>query len=120
LIAGSGPAHRAKKAGAFVPALGRKLRLFLPLPYLPDRNPGALVWKHHEAADLLGRNSLSVFCALSLPSLSGQMFRFVYCGHVASDAFIAILGVLLLGFIAWTAEWRERLRAALANKPQSL
>jgi hypothetical protein len=68
---------------------------------------------------LLGRNSLSVFCALSLLSLSGQIFRFVYGGHVASDAFIAILGVLLLGFIAWTAEWRERLRAALANKPLS-
>jgi hypothetical protein len=67
---------------------------------------------------LLGRNSLSVFCALSL-LLSGQIFRFVYGGHVASDAFIVILGVLLLGFIAWAAEWRERLRAALANKPLS-
>jgi hypothetical protein len=68
---------------------------------------------------LLGRNSLGVFCALSLLSLSGQIFRFVYGGHVASDAFIVILGVLLMGFIAWAAEWRERLRAALANKPQS-
>jgi hypothetical protein len=68
---------------------------------------------------LLGRNSLSVFCALSLLSLSGQIFRFIYGGHVASDAFIVILGVLLMGFIAWTAEWRERLRAALANKPLS-
>ncbi len=69
---------------------------------------------------LLGRNSLSVFCALSLLSLSGQIFRFIYGGHVASDAFIVILGILLMGIIAWTAEWRERLRAALANKPQSL
>ncbi len=69
---------------------------------------------------LLGRNSLNVFCALSLLSLSGQIFRFIYGGHVASDAFIVILGVLLMGFIAWAAEWRERLRAALANKPQSL
>jgi len=68
---------------------------------------------------LLGRNSLSVFCALSLLSLSGQIFRFVYGGQFASDAFIVILGVLLLGFIAWVAEWRERLRAALANKPLS-
>jgi hypothetical protein len=68
---------------------------------------------------LLGRNSLSVFCALSLLSLSGQIFRFVYGGHVASDAFIVILGVLLMGFIAWAAEWRERLRAALASKPPS-
>ena len=68
---------------------------------------------------LLGHNSLSVFCALSLLSLCGQIFRFVYGGDVASDAFIVILGVLLLGFIAWAAEWRERLRAALANKPLS-
>jgi OpgC protein len=66
---------------------------------------------------LLGRNSLSVFCALSLLSLSGQIVR--YGGHVASDAFIVILGVLLMGLIAWTAEWRERLRADLANKPLS-
>jgi hypothetical protein len=68
---------------------------------------------------LLGRNSLSVFCALSLLSLCGQIVRFIYGGHVASDAFIVILGVLLLGCIAWTAEWRERLRADLANKPLS-
>jgi hypothetical protein len=68
---------------------------------------------------LLGRNSLSVFCALSLLSLCGQIFRFIYGGHVASDAFIVILGVLLMGFIAWAAEWRERLRAALATKPLS-
>jgi hypothetical protein len=68
---------------------------------------------------LLGRNSLGVFCALSLLSLSGQIFRFVYGGHVASDAFIVILGVLLMGFMAWAAEWRERLRAALPNKPLS-
>jgi len=68
---------------------------------------------------LLGRNSLSVFCALSLLSLSGQIFRFVFGGQVATDAFIVILGVLLMGFIAWAAEWRERFRAALANKPRS-
>ncbi len=68
---------------------------------------------------LLGRNSLSVFCALSLLSLSGQIFRFVYGGQFASDAFIVILGVLFLGFIAWAGEWRERLRAALAIKPLS-
>jgi len=42
-----------------------------------------------------------------------KIFRFIY------GAFIVILGVLILGFIAWTAEWRERLRAALANKPLS-
>ncbi|MGH6852249.1 MAG: OpgC domain-containing protein, partial [Methylocella sp.] len=68
---------------------------------------------------LLGRNSLSVFCALSLLSLGGQIVRFAYGGHVATDAVIVILGVLFLGFIAWTAEWRDRLRAALASKPLS-
>ncbi|MGH6857545.1 MAG: OpgC family protein [Methylocella sp.] len=68
---------------------------------------------------LLGRNSLYVFCALSLLSLSGQIFRYVYGGNVASDAFIVILGVLLMGLIAWAAEWRERLRAASASKPLS-
>ncbi|MGH6835611.1 MAG: OpgC family protein [Methylocella sp.] len=68
---------------------------------------------------LLGRNSLNVFCALSLLSLSGQIFRYIYGGNLASDAFIVILGVVFLGFIAWAAEWRARLRAALANKPLS-
>ena len=68
---------------------------------------------------LFGRNSLNVLCAPSPLSLSGQIFRFIYGGHVASDAFIVILGVLVKGFIAWAAEWRERLRAALANKPRS-
>jgi hypothetical protein len=48
-----------------------------------------------------------------------QIFRFIYGGHVASDTFIVILGVLVLGFIARTAEWRERLPAALGNKPLS-
>jgi hypothetical protein len=66
---------------------------------------------------LLGRNSLSVFCALSLLSLSGQLFRYAYGSSVASDAFIVILGVLLMGLIAWAAEWRERLRVDLAKKP---
>jgi OpgC protein len=122
--------------------LGSKLRLYFRPPYAPERKPDALVWKHRKAAGrmaviatddfakkvrraipaflcLLGRNSLSVFCALSLLSLSEQIFRSIYGGHVASDAFVVILGVLLMGFIAWTAEWRERLRAALPNRPLS-
>jgi hypothetical protein len=68
---------------------------------------------------LLGRNSLIVFCVLSLLSLIGQLLRFIFGGHVALDALIVILGVLLMGFIAWIAEWRERLRAKLANMPLS-
>jgi hypothetical protein len=61
-----------------------------------------------------------VFCALSLLSRSGQIFRFICGGHVAFDAYIVILGVFLMGFIAWAAEWRESLLAGLANKPLSL
>jgi hypothetical protein len=63
---------------------------------------------------LLGRNSLNVFCAASLLSLIGQVFRFVYGGHVATDAIIVILGVSLMGLVAWTSEWRDRQRADLA------
>jgi hypothetical protein len=68
---------------------------------------------------LLGRNSLIVFCALSLLSLMGQILRFIFGGYIALDGLIVILGILLMGFIAWAAEWRERLRAELANKPSS-
>jgi hypothetical protein len=68
---------------------------------------------------LLGRNSLNVFCALSLLSLGGQIFRFIFGGSVASDAIIVILGILVMGFIAWLAEWRERMRADLGKKPLS-
>jgi len=68
---------------------------------------------------LLGRNSLSVFCALSLLSLSGQIFRFVFGGTVASDAIIVMVGILIMGVTAWTAEWRDRLQAALAERPPS-
>jgi hypothetical protein len=78
-------------------------------------------WIPHpsEFLCLLGRNSLIVFCALSLLSLMGQILRFIFDGHVALDAVIVILGILLLGFIAWAAEWRDRLRADLARKPLS-
>ncbi|MGB7044371.1 MAG: hypothetical protein WBD65_05510 [Methylocella sp.] len=33
-----------------MPTLGGKLRLFFLPPHAPDRNPGALAWKHLEAA----------------------------------------------------------------------
>lgn len=68
---------------------------------------------------LLGRNSLNVFCVASLLSLMGQIFRFVYGGHVATDALIVILGALVMGMIAWASEWRERLRASLAQASTS-
>ncbi|HEY8261813.1 MAG TPA: OpgC domain-containing protein [Methylosinus sp.] len=60
---------------------------------------------------LLGRNSLNVFCAGSLLSLSGQIIRFVFGGGIVTDAAIVIFGVGSLGATAWTSEWRDRLRA---------
>ena len=64
--------------------------------------------------NLLGRNSLNVFCAASLLSLTGQITRFVYGGLVATDAVIIITGVLVMGLVAWVSEWRARLRKTLA------
>ncbi|MGH6821474.1 MAG: IS630 family transposase, partial [Methylocella sp.] len=58
LIAGRGPAHRAKKTAAFVETLGGKLRLFFLPPYSPDRNPDELVWKHLKA-DTVGRMTIT-------------------------------------------------------------
>jgi hypothetical protein len=62
LIAVRGPARRAKKAGAFVPTQGRKLRLFFPPPYM-DRTatPGALVCKHGKAAGRMAETSKEDF-----------------------------------------------------------
>jgi len=59
---------------------------------------------------LLGRNSLNVFCVGSLLSLSGQIFRYVYGGHVATDAFVVIVGLIVMGIVAWSSEWRDRVR----------
>jgi hypothetical protein len=70
--------------------------------------------------NLLGRNSLNVFCAASLLSLIGQISRFEYGGLVATDAVIIIIGVLVMGMVAWISEWRERLRMDLAPASQSL
>ncbi|WOJ88209.1 OpgC domain-containing protein [Methylocapsa polymorpha] len=68
---------------------------------------------------LLGRNSLNVFCAASILSLAGQILRFAYSGNVATDAFIVIVGFLLMGLVAWLSEWRSRLPAAPAFEPRS-
>ncbi|BBU63165.1 membrane protein [Methylosinus sp. C49] len=65
----------------------------------------------------LGRNSLNVFCAGSLLSLAGQIFRFAYSGDVVSDAFIVMFGIAAMGATAWASEWRERLRAKSARAP---
>ncbi len=68
---------------------------------------------------LLGRNSLNVFCVGSLLSLAGQILRFAYAGDVATDAFIVIVGFLLMGLVAWLSEWRDRLSADRAREPRS-
>jgi hypothetical protein len=70
--------------------------------------------------NLLGRNSLNVFCAASLLSLTGQITRFEYGGLVATDAMIIIIGVFVMGMVAWVSEWRARLRMELAPASQSL
>jgi len=70
--------------------------------------------------NLLGRNSLNVFCAASLLSLTGQITRFEYGGLVATDAVIIIIGVFVVGMVAWGSEWRARLRMELAPASQSL
>jgi hypothetical protein len=80
------------------------------------------IWLPHisKFLNLLGRNSLNVFCAASLLSLIGQITRFEYGGLIATDAVIIIIGVLVMGMVAWLSEWRERLRVNLARGSDSL
>jgi hypothetical protein len=59
---------------------------------------------------MLGRNSLEVFCMGSLLSLSAQIVRFVNKGNIGMDTVVVILGVAIMAFTAWLAEWRERAR----------
>jgi hypothetical protein len=68
---------------------------------------------------LLGRNSLNVFCAGSLLSLAGQILRYAEGGLVATDVIILILGLLLMGLVAWISEWRDRSRTAASALPVS-
>jgi hypothetical protein len=60
----------------------------------------------------LGRNSLNVFCAGSLLSLAGQILRFAYGGLVATDTAMLMVGLIIMGTVAWLSEWRDRLRPA--------
>jgi hypothetical protein len=64
---------------------------------------------------LLGRNSLNVFCAGSVLSLAGQIIRFSYGGLVATDVAILMLGLSLMGIVAWISEWRNRVRTATSD-----
>ena len=66
---------------------------------------------------MLGRNSLNVFCVGSVLSLGGQIFRYVYGSRVATDTFLVIVGLSVMGLVAWISEWRDRLWAAPVAAP---
>ncbi|WP_026607346.1 OpgC family protein [Methylocapsa acidiphila] len=68
---------------------------------------------------LLGRNSLNVFCAASILSLSAQILRFATGGGITTDALIVMVGFSSMGLVAWLSEWRERLPAAPGRGPPS-
>jgi len=70
-----------------------------------------------EFLSMLGRNSLPVFCAASLLSLTGQIVRFIYEGYVSVDTVVVIVGIAIMALIAWLAEWRDRARAQPAALP---
>lgn len=59
---------------------------------------------------MLGRNSLVVFCTLSLLSLAGQLVHFRFGLGWIVDLAIVGIGVVLLGLTAWVSELRERLQ----------
>jgi hypothetical protein len=59
---------------------------------------------------LLGRNSLYVFCAGSVLSLAGQIVRFYFRAGFLVDTALVATGIVILGVIAWSAEWRDRVR----------
>jgi hypothetical protein len=59
---------------------------------------------------MLGRNSLIVFCMLSLLSLAGQLVHYRFGLGLIVDVFIVGLGLTWLGFTAWVSELRERLQ----------
>ena len=59
---------------------------------------------------MLGRNSLIVFCMLSLLSLAGQLVHYRLGLGLIVDILIVGLGMTWLGFTAWVSELRERLQ----------
>ncbi len=61
---------------------------------------------------MMGRNSLYVFCMGSLLSLGGQILRFYLNGSFLVDTALVVVGIVLLGAVAWLAEWRDRLKRA--------
>ena len=64
---------------------------------------------------MLGRHSLYIFCAASLLSLAGQIFRFAYGGAVLTDAMIAGAGLAIMGIVAWLSEQQDGSRRSVAD-----
>jgi hypothetical protein len=61
-----------------------------------------------EYPSMLGRNSLEVFCAGSLLSLFSQIIRYAWPGGIFLDTLILVVGLTLMGLVAWLTEWRDR------------
>jgi hypothetical protein len=61
-----------------------------------------------EYPSMLGRNSLEVFCAASLLSLVSQILRYAWAGGIILDTLILVVGMFLMGLVAWLTEWRDR------------
>jgi hypothetical protein len=64
---------------------------------------------------LLGRNSLYVFCAASLFSLCGQIFRLANGGLLVTDTCLFVAGLAIMGGVAWLSDGRPRLRGAVPD-----
>jgi hypothetical protein len=60
---------------------------------------------------MLGRNSLNVFCVVSLLSLLAQIVRFSLGGGVLVDTGVICIGLIAMGVTGWISEWRERSQA---------
>jgi hypothetical protein len=63
-----------------------------------------------EFLSMLGRNSLQVFCAGSVLSLASQIVRYYFRGGFLVDTGLVAVGIVLMGVIAWLAEWRDRVK----------
>ena len=63
---------------------------------------------------LLGRNSLPVFCIGSLLSLACQIIRYTVRGGgwsgMVVDTVLVVVGIVVMGVVAWLAEWRARVK----------
>jgi hypothetical protein len=59
---------------------------------------------------MLGRNSLWVFSLGSITALLSQYVRYTLGGSFWVDTAVLGVGIISMGFTAWTVEWRVRTR----------